>query len=120
MDGIQMDLISEDMLAGMAPVEKVRFIIDEVKNGKILVLEKGLTPEEEAQLIEITMSQIDPDDFSGIEMESYPFKIDNSFIGKLFKKNTIRTRLTVIGPANQLKTLKRDRDLISALVSSKK
>lgn len=120
MNGIQMDLISEDKLDGMAPVEKVRFIIDEVKSGKILVLEKGLTPAEEANLIEITMSQIEPEDFSGIEMESYPLKIDNSILGKLLKKNTIRTRLTVIGPANQLKTLKRDRDLISALVSAKK
>ncbi|MGP8337442.1 MAG: DUF2073 domain-containing protein [Methanosarcinaceae archaeon] len=120
MNGIQMDLISEDKLAKMAPVEKVRFIIDEVKSGKILVLESGLTPEEEANLIEITMSQINPDDFSGIEMESYPLKVDNSLLGKLFKKNTVRTRLTVIGPAKQLKTLKKDRDLISALVLTNK
>jgi hypothetical protein len=37
MQGIQMDLISEEKLAEMAPVEKVRFIIDEVRSGKILV-----------------------------------------------------------------------------------
>ncbi|MCD4800200.1 MAG: DUF2073 domain-containing protein, partial [Methanococcoides sp.] len=43
-----MDLVSEDRLAKMQPVEKIRFIIDEIKDGKILVLEKGLTPEEEA------------------------------------------------------------------------
>lgn len=118
MTGIQMDLVSEDKLAEMTPVEKVRFIIDEVKEGKILVLEKGLTPEEEAHLIEMTMTMIDPDDFSGIEMESYPSRVDTSILGKLLKKNTIRTRLTVIGPADQLKTLKKGRDLISALVSS--
>lgn len=118
MTGIQMDLVSEDKLAEMTPVEKVRFIIDEVKEGKILVLEKGLTPEEEAHLIEMTMTLIEPDDFSGIEMESYPSRVDTSILGKLFKKNTIRTRLTVIGPADQLKTLKKGRDLISALVSS--
>jgi hypothetical protein len=118
MNGIQLDLVSEDKLAEMTPVEKVRFIIDEVKEGKILVLEKGLTPEEEAHLIEMTMTMIDPDDFSGIEMESYPSRVDTSILGKLLKKNTIRTRLTVIGPADQLKTLKKGRDLISALVSS--
>jgi len=118
MQGIQMDLVSKDKLAEMTPVEKIRFIIDEVKDGKILVLERGLTPEEEANLIEITMTQIEPDDFSGIEMESYPSKIDNSILGKLFKKNTIQTRLTVIGPADQLKTLRKDRDMISALVSA--
>ncbi|MGM0771054.1 MAG: DUF2073 domain-containing protein [Halobacteriota archaeon] len=119
MQGIQMDLVSEDRLAKMPPVEKIRFIIDEVKSGKILVLEKGLTPEEEATLIEMTMTQIQPDDFAGIEMESYPSQTDGSFLGKLFKKNTPRTRLTVIGPANKLKTLKKDRDMISALVSNK-
>lgn len=118
MHGIQMDLISEDRLARMASVEKVRFILDEVKQGKILVLEKGLSPDEEASLIEMTMTQIQPEGFSGIEMESYPSEVDNSFIGKLLKKNTVRTRLTLIGPADQLKTLKKDRNMISAIVSS--
>ncbi len=114
-----MDMLSEDRLAKMAPVEKIRFIIDEVKSGKILVLEKGLSPAEEANLIETTMTQIMPDGFSGIEMETYPSSNDNSIMGKLFKKKT-RGRLTVIGPANQLKTLKKDRDMISALVSASK
>jgi hypothetical protein len=46
MKGIQLDLISEDKLDGMTSMEKVRLILDEVRNGKILVLEKGLTPSE--------------------------------------------------------------------------
>jgi hypothetical protein len=120
MQGIQMDLISEEKLAEMAPVEKVRFIIDEVRSGKILVLEKGLTPEEEASLIEMTMTLIDPDGFSGIEMESYPSKDDTSIFGKILKKHTVRTRLTVVGPADQLKTLKKDRNMISAHLSAHK
>jgi hypothetical protein len=83
-------------------------------------LEKGLTPEEEASLIEMTMTLIEPEGFSGIEMESYPSKTDTSIFGKLLKKNTVRTRLTVVGPADQLKTLKKDRNMISALLSSHK
>lgn len=118
MQGVQMDLISEDRLARMASVEKIRFILDEVKQGKILVLEKGLSPDEEASLIEMTMTQIQPEGFSGIEMESYPSEVDTSFFGKILKKNTVRTRLTLIGPADQLKTLKKDRNMISAIVSS--
>jgi Uncharacterized protein conserved in archaea len=120
MQGFQMDLVSEHRLSEMTPVEKVRFIIDEVKSGKILVLEKGLSPEEEASLIEMTMTLIEPDGFSGIEMESYPSEVDTSFIGKLLKKNTLKSRLTVIGPADQLKTLRRDRNMISALISTNK
>ncbi|MEA1945508.1 MAG: DUF2073 domain-containing protein, partial [Euryarchaeota archaeon] len=38
---------------------------------------------------------------------------------KLLKKPVNRSRLTVIGPADQLKMLKRDRDVISALVSAR-
>jgi hypothetical protein len=119
MQGIEMDLLSEDRLVRMTTVEKVRFILDEVRSGKILVLEKGLTPQEEANLIEMTMTQIEPDDFVGIEMESYPAHEDNSILGKFFRK-TPRTRLTVIGPANKIKTLKKDRDMITALVSATK
>jgi hypothetical protein len=120
MQGFQMDLVSEHRLSQMSPVENVSFIIDEVKSGKILVLEKGLSPEEEASLIEMTMTLIEPDGFSGIEMESYPSEVDTSFIGKILKKNALKTRLTVIGPADQLKTLKKDRNMISALISTNK
>ena len=118
MIGVQMDLISEDKLSQMTAMEKIRLILDGVKEGKILVLERGLTPSEEAKLIEMTMTEITPDEFVGIEIESYPSKKNQKLLDKLFRKTVIRTRLTVIGPANQLKTLKKDRDLISALVSS--
>jgi hypothetical protein len=74
---------------------------------------------EEAKLIEMTMSVIQPDVFSGIEMQSYPANTDGSFLGKILKRQSSK-RLTVIGPANQLKTLKKDRNLISALVSASK
>jgi len=118
MEGIQMDLISEDKLDGMTSMEKVRLILDEVRNGKILILEKGLTPNEQTKLIELTMTEISPDDFSGIEIESYPVKQSDTFLNKLLGKTSLKTRLTVIGSASQLKTIKKDRDLISALVSA--
>ena len=118
MIGVQMDLISEDKLSQMTAMEKIRMILDGVKEGKILVLERGLTPSEEAKLIEMTMTEITPDEFTGIEIESYPSKKNQKLLDKLFRKTVLRTRLTVIGPANQLKTLKKDRDLISALVLS--
>jgi len=117
MKGIQMDLISEEKLDRMTSMEKVRLILDEVRNGKILILEKGLTPAEQTKLIELTMAEIAPDEFSGIEIESYPVKQNDNFLNKLLGKTSNKTRLTVIGPASQLKTIKKDRDLISALVS---
>lgn len=118
MIGVQMDLISEEKMAAMTAMEKIRLILDGVKEGKIIVLERGLTPTEEAKLIEMTMTEITPEDFPGIEIESYPSSQNQKLIDRIFRKPVVRTRLTVIGPANQLKTLKKDRDLISALVSS--
>lgn len=115
--GIQLDFISEDRLEQMTPMEKIRLILDEVRSSKILVLERGLTPDEEAKLIELTMAEISPDEFSGIEIESYPTKQNTSLLGKILGKNTTRTRLTVIGPADQLKTIKKNQDMITAIVT---
>jgi len=117
MSDIQLDLVSDSKLSRMGSTEKVRYIIDEVRKGKIMVLEKGLDPMEEAKLIEMTMTEIH-DDFFGLEIESYPRDESSSFFGKIFKKEG-QQKLTVIGPANQLKTLRKDNSLISTLVSTK-
>jgi len=117
MDGVEMDLVSEDMLSSLTSMEKIRYILDNVRQGKILVLERGLTPEEQSKLIEMTMSEINLEDFIGIEIESYPVKEESSLLRRLLKKPSLKTRLTMIGPARHLKTLKKDREVISALVS---
>ena len=113
MEGVQLNLISKDKLDKMPSMEKLRMILDNVKEGKIVVLETGLTPEEEAKLIELTMLEIDHENFVGIEVETYPYK-EKSFFSKLFGKK--KGRLTVIGPANRLKTLEKREDVIKALV----
>jgi hypothetical protein len=113
MQGVQLNLISKDMLDKMPSMEKLRMILDNVKEGKIVVLESGLTPEEEAKLIELTMLEIDHENFVGIEVETYPHK-EKSFFAKLFGKKG--GRMTVIGPANRLKTIEKQEDLIKAIV----
>ncbi len=113
MEGVQLNLISKERLEKMSSMEKLRMILDEVKSGTIVVLESGLTPEEEAKLIELTMLEIDHENFVGIEVETYPQK-SGGFLSKLFGKK--EGRLTVIGPANKLKTLVKRDDLIKALV----
>ncbi|VUT27887.1 MAG: hypothetical protein SYNGOMJ08_00441 [Candidatus Syntrophoarchaeum sp. GoM_oil] len=117
--GVQLDLISYDMLSDMTTMEKVRMILDRVHNGSIVILERGLTPDEEATLIEYTMTKIE-DDFPGIEIESYPSEGKKSWLGKLLGKGIVpQPRLTIIGPANELKTISKERDFISAVISTK-
>jgi len=117
-NGVQIDLISSDRLDGMATMEKIQLILDSVRDGDIVILEEGLTPDEESRLIETTMSEIDPDGFNGIEIETYPQSSggDSGLFGRIMG-NDDSSRLTVIGPADQIETLHKDETVISALVS---
>ncbi len=115
--GIRIDMLSKDHLSAMTSMEKVRLILDKVREGNILILEAGLTPEEEMKLMELTMMEITPGDFAGIEIESHPTRQRSNIISRLLGRVVTETRLTVIGPANQIKTLNKDHDVISALVS---
>ncbi len=118
-DGVQIDLISGERMNGMASMEKIRMILDGVHNGNIVILEEGLSPDEESKLIEVTMAEISPDEFNGIEIETYPKSgsSDSSLLGRLMGTDEAPKKLTVIGPANQIETLHKDETLISALVS---
>ena len=113
-DGISFNLVSRNKLDELSSSEKLKYILKEVKKGRILVLEQGLTPVEQTSLIENTMREIDQDTFIGIEMEGYgEDKI--SFLQRVFgiiKK----PRMTVIGPAHLLKMVHKDNDTIETTI----
>ncbi|MFC7026884.1 DUF2073 domain-containing protein [Halomicroarcula sp. GCM10025324] len=119
-DGVQIDLISGERMDGLTSMEKIRTILDGVRDGNIVILEEGLSPDEESRLIEVTMTEISPDEFNGIEIETYPKSeaADASILDRIMGKQSAK-KLTVIGPANQIETLHKDETLISALVSRK-
>lgn len=120
LQGVRIDMISQDRLSRMASTEKIRLILDNVREGTIVILESGLTPEEQSVLIEMTMNEILPDSFSGIEIETYPSKPRSTNVFSRFMKGENDSpRMTVIGPANQLKMIRKDRDLISAWILGK-
>jgi hypothetical protein len=53
-------------------------------------------------------------------METYPARDErNKILSRILGKKSRAPRLTVIGPANQLKMIKKEKDLISAWVSSR-
>ena len=116
-DGVQIDLISGERLDDLASMEKIRTILDGVRDGNIVVLEQGLSPDEESRLIEVTMSEIDPNEFTGIEIETYPRPDSGGgLFGRLMGRNDT-AKLTVIGPADRIQTLHKDETLISALIT---
>ena len=113
---IKVNFISQEKLNGLGEQEKLKFILEEVRKGQILVLEQGLTAEEQAKLIEMTMEKVN-EKFSGIEMESYMSEKQN-FWGKLLGKK--RARMTIVGPADKIKTVYRDKDVIKAVIVGKR
>ena len=118
-DGVEIDLISGERMRQKTSMEKIRMILDDVRKGNIVILEEGLTPDEESKLIEVTMTEINPDDFTGIEIESFPRSAarNTGLLGRLIGADAPTAKLTVIGPANQIHSLQKDETLIRALIS---
>lgn len=117
-EGVAIDLISKRMLQNMTAQEKIRFILDEVKKAKILVLEAGLDPVEEAKLIEQTMGEIDQETFIGIEMQSQRMPEEKgNFASKFLRRTGMAARsMTVVGPADKLRTIHKDGQTIHAMI----
>ena len=109
-EGISFNLVSRNKLDKLSSNEKLKFILNEVKKGKILVLEQGLTPVEQTSLIENTMREIEHDTFIGVEMEGYGQE-NPTFFQKIFRIYK-KPRVTMIGPADLLKTVHKDSNII--------
>lgn len=120
MDEISINLVSTETLDNLEGEEKIRYILDEVKNGKVLILERGLYPIEEAKLIETTMMEIDHETFIGIEMQSYNREDvkKGNWLKKLLMRK-LKPRMSVIGPADLLKTIRKDGKGIQAMILTK-
>jgi uncharacterized protein len=113
-DSIAVNLVSRQKLDEFTANEKIKFILKEVQNGKVLVLEQGLTALEQSDLIEKTMKEIKQDTFIGIEMEGYGEE-KPSFFKKLLGVIQ-KPRMTVIGPAHLLKTINKDNNMIETKI----
>ena len=113
-NGISFNLVSRRKLDELSSNEKLKFILKEVKKGRILVLEHGLTPTEQTSLIENTMKEIEQDTFIGVEMEGYG-EDTPTFLQKLFGMGK-RPRMTTIGPADLVKTVRKDDNMIQTKI----
>jgi len=101
----------------MGSARRVKKILDIAKENKIVLLEGRLKKEEEADLIEITMEEIN-DKFKGIELAVIdPQKKDSGFVKKVKHHLTSillgdRQGFTIIGPATIVKEIKKDPEKI--------
>jgi uncharacterized protein len=109
----------------LGSARRVKKLIDIVKDNKIVLLQGRLKKEEETDLIAITMEEVG-DKFKGIELAVINSekkgaagikKIRNNFFSFLLGD---RQGLTVIGPANIVKEIKKDPNKIELLTQEAK
>lgn len=122
--GLTIQFVPYSEIEELGSARRVKKLIDIVKENKIVLLQGRLKKEEEADLIQITMEEIG-DKFKGIELavihptdkHSKGFKrIRNSFFGFILGD---RQGLTIIGPANIVKEIKKDPNKIEVYTKDK-
>jgi hypothetical protein len=102
--------------------QRIRKLLRMVKDEKIVLMQGRLKPEEETNLIETTMGGINRM-FKGIEMCTiYPEEKGIEILGKLRKGMAQflvghREGITIIGPANIIKEIRRDPNKIQLLTT---
>lgn len=100
-------------LAALKPAERIRKIIKMIKEEKIILMEGQLKMPEEAELIRMTMEEID-DKFKGLEIANMDIADYNTdFLEKMRSRfiNILlgnRRGFTIIGPATIVKEIKKD------------
>lgn len=112
-------------IAGLSSVGRIRKLLNIAKQNKIVLLQGRLKKDEEVELIKATMEEINKE-FKGIEMAVINpkqedagglDKIKNDFMELLLGD---RSGMTIIGPANVVKSIKKDPNKIELLTKESK
>ena len=98
---------------------RIRKILNLVRENKIVLMEGRLKPNEETDLIQRTMENLSKD-FKGIELCTVYPNVKDKFLKGLLVNilKGDRTGLTVVGPANIVKEIKRDPNKILLLTEN--
>lgn len=120
MDGIPIEFISREKLQDQSFDELLEMVMDEVSEGKILVLERSLSEDERTRLIEGTMEAVD-EDFPGIEFWSLNRRgdlvekvLDN--LSRLVGRE--RQGITVVGNSDVMEEVEQSEDSLSFLATA--
>lgn len=123
--GLTLQFVPYSEIEDLSSLGRIKKLLKVAKEGKIVLLGGRLKKEEEAELIKTTMEEIN-NEFKGIELhviypssQSGPFykKMRSNVINKLLGN---RQGLTIIGPSNVIKEIKRDPNKIQLLTKEPK
>jgi len=124
---LKMDFVSSNVLNRKSEDSRIRYILDVVKDGTILVTDGVLNPGEELDLVRETMRRVD-DGFPGIEVCSLRRETDgyqrlfeqvseqtnrvekvlSKIIGREPPKADLKFGMTLIGPSKIIKQIKKN------------
>jgi hypothetical protein len=123
---ITLQFIPYSEIENLESGKRLKKLLKLVKEDKIVLMEGRLKKEEEAELIKITMEEIN-NKFKGIELAVvYPEDEETAGFGKKAKKMFYNLMLgerrgfTVIGPATIVKEIKKDPNKIQLLTQESK
>lgn len=113
---ITIQFVPYSELSSLGSLKRINKILKLVKADRIIVLETTLHPDEEAELIKRTMQEVD-ERFKGIELATIQPEKAKTFkelIAELLLG--VKRGLTVIGPANLVREIKKDPEKIQLFV----
>jgi len=112
---IEIEFISTDVLKGKTTDERMKYILERVKEDKILVIEESMSAQEEAALISETMKQVNKK-FHGIEVSTLREKTNEGLREMLIRMLGGSTGgITVIGSSKLVKKIKKEPQQITML-----
>lgn len=119
---LTLQFVPYDELIGLDSNRKVQKLLKIIKQDKIVLMEGKLSSDEEAELIERTMEEIDRR-FKGIEIASLEPSVSSNVAdilrNSLYKILFGNSRgMTVMGPANIIKEIKKDPNKLQLYTSS--
>jgi len=118
-DGVTIEFLSKEGLSEDEFDDKLKFILEKVKDNAVLVLEEAWTPEEKRKLIENSMEEVD-DDFPGVEFMGFDAyssrfaKAKQVFYDKVLDQK-YRRGLTIVGNSRVMEKIKEEKDSVSFL-----
>ncbi|OLS32712.1 MAG: hypothetical protein HeimAB125_06040 [Candidatus Heimdallarchaeota archaeon AB_125] len=112
----RVDFIPFSETDDLSSEEKISYILSKVMRNSILILEDGLSPIEELDLIQRTMNKIDYKNFVGVKMFSFENGEDFKW-SKLFGKGTKNKGFTVVAPNEAVSVIKDKRGILSIRIS---
>jgi len=117
---LTLQIVPYSEIADLSSLGRIRKLLNIAKENKIVLLQGRLTKDEETELIKVTMEEINRD-FKGVELaviepnkeSNNALNVVRSGIANVLLGN--RQGLTVIGPANIVKQIKKDPKKIELL-----